>query len=549
MAHGCLTGDTTRRRVIPSSPHYLAAPHCLEPVLRLIVPLMLCIPATLTAQLAPLGVPSGVARMEVYGDFAWANDRYRDGTRESLAAPLTSPALGEAAIPTLADADRRIGVMIGVTGYQLNLGRSTGSGQSSRGTGEVGLALGVLRQLALFGRMEIVNSWNRQDLGIAAETGDAGVNPADPAMGTSAGADAAQVFVTNFNNAMAELETRLASGSYDGDPATRALAEQTLASGRQLSDSLAAVLVDPATVAAFLPLASSFAGTTLNGRVTAMQGTLSGPLGVAGFTEQVPLPLDAATSDDIHRYATAAAGPIAYEEFTEKRMFLPGDVSLGAVFTPVDRWDPVRGAGVRVALQGTLRLATGTPASANDALGTSTGPGTQTVVALGAVDLGGGLVGARLAAGYTAHLAGTFERRVGAPAEALVPVARLATVRQSGGNEWRVSVAPHLRVAKFFGLQATGSWATRSAREFSYASTADSVPGIPASLLAEGTGASRLELGVGAIYSSGGTRPDGTPYRAVDAGWMWRTIVASSGGIQTRWSGMQFFFRYYAKFW
>lgn len=487
--------------------------------------------------------------MEVYGDFAWANDRFRDGTRESLAAPLTSPALGEAAIPTLADADRRIGVMIGVTGYQLNLGRSTGTGQSSRGTGEVGLALGVLRQLTLFGRMEIVNSWNRQDLAIAAETGDAGVNPADPVMGTGAGADAAQVFVTNFNSAMAELENRIASGSYDGDPTTRALAEQTLVSGRQLSDSLAALLVDPATVAAFLPLSSSFAGTTLNGRVGALQGTLSGPLGVAGFTDQVPLPGDAVTRDDIQRYATATTGPIAYEDFTEKRMFLPGDVSLGAVVTPVDRWDPVHGTGVRMALQGTLRLATGTPPSANDALQTSTGPGTPTVLAQGAVDLGWGLVGARLAAGYTAQLAGTFERRVGAPAEALVPLARLATVRQSGGSEFRVSVAPHLRVAQFFGLQATGTWARRSALGYSYATAADSLEGIPASLLGEATGASRLELGVGAVYSSGGTRPDGTPYRALDAGWVWRTIVSSSGGIQARWSGMQLFFRYYAKFW
>lgn len=505
-------------------------------------------PSVLRAQIAPLGVPSGVARMEINGEFGWANDQFNDGTREGLAAPLTSPSLGEMAIPTLGETNRRVAGLVGITGYQLNLGRSTGSGQSSRGSGEVGLALGALRQLTLFGRMAIVSSWNRQDLVIAAETGDAGVNLADPTLGTEAGAQVAQLFVTNFDNALADLEGRITSGAYDGDPATRTLAEQTLVSGRLLSDSLSALLVDPASVAAFLPLLTSTAGTTLNGRVSALQGTLSGPLGVPGFTDPVPLPIDAVTRDDIHRYATAASGPIAYEEFESSQMFRPGDVSLGAVLTPVDRWDPVEGRGVRVAIEGTVRIPTGKPPQANDALGTSTGPGTMTLNALGAVDLGWGLLGARLAGGYTARAAGTFERRIGAPSEALVPASRLATVRQSGGNEWRVSVAPHLRVARFLGLQATGAWVQRNALDYAYASTADSVPGVAASLLSESTGASRMELGFGAIYSSGGTRPDGTPYRAVDAGWTWRTVVASSGGIQTRWSGMQFYFRYYARF-
>jgi hypothetical protein len=57
-----------------------------------------------------------------------------------------------------------------------------------------------------------------------------------------------------------------------------------------------------------------------------------------------------------------------------------------------------------------------------------------------------------------------------------------------------------------------------------------------------------MELGFGAIYSSGGRRVDGSSIRPLDAGWTWRAVVASSGGIQTRWSVMQVYFRYYAKF-
>lgn len=505
-------------------------------------------PTRLPGQIAPLGVPAGYARLEVNGGFDWANERYRDGTRESLAAPLTSPALGQVAIPTLVDADRRIAGLIGITGYQMNLGRSTGSGQSSRGVGELGLALGLLRQVTLVGRMSLVQAWNRQDLALAAETGDAGVNAADPTLGDAAGAQAAQLFSTNFNNALATLEGRIAGGAYDGDPATLALAEETLASGRLLADSLSALLIDPASVAAFLPLATSFAGSALNGRVSTVQATLSGPLGVPGFTDPVPLPDGAATADDVRRYATGTGGPIAYEEFTSSKLIGPGDVSVGAVFTPVDRWDAPRGQGLRLALEGTVRLPTGQAADVNDALATATGAGTTRLEGRGALDLGWGTFGARVSAGFAAQTAHTYERRVGAPVEALVPAVRRATVRQSGGSEWRVGVAPHLRVARFFALQATGAYARRNALDFAYATAADSVPGVPASVLGQSSGASRVELGVGAIYSSGGQRPDGSPYRALDAGWAWRTIVASSGGIQTKWSGMELYFRYYARF-
>jgi hypothetical protein len=465
-----------------------------------------------------------------------------------LGAPLTSPALGELAIPPLADTDRRLAVLLGLTGYQLSLGRSTGSAQASRNTGDLGLAVGLMRQVTFVGRMSIVKTWNRQDLTIAAATGDAGVNPADPSLGDAAGAQAAQLFTTNFDNALATLESRIASGAYDGDPATRALAEQTLSSGRQLADSLSALLVDPASVAAFLPLSTSIAGSSLSARVTEVQATLSGPLGVTGFADLVPLPVNAATADDVRRYATVTGGPIGYDRFTSSEVVGPGDVSLGAVFTPIDRWDAQNGRGVRFAVEGTVRLPTGATATPDDALGAAAGAGVVRIEGLGALDFGWGVLGGRLHGGFATQRSGTFERRVAAPVEVLVPAARTATVRQSGGGEWRIGLAPHLRVARFFGLQVSGSYAQRSALEFSYATAADSVPGIPASLLGESSAASRMELGFGAIYSSSGRREDGTSIRPLDAGWTWRMVVASSGGIQTRWSAMQVYFRYYAKF-
>jgi len=64
-------------------------------------------------------------------------------------------------------------------------------------------------------------------------------------------------FFNQFNSSLAGLQERITAGAYDGDPAARALALQTLASGLALSDSLSALIVTVGSASPFLPLASS----------------------------------------------------------------------------------------------------------------------------------------------------------------------------------------------------------------------------------------------------------------------------------------------------
>ncbi len=512
---------------------------------------LLSLPLTLEAQLAPLGVPRGTVRMDVGGDFAWAHDRFNDGTRESLSASLTSPALGQVAITTLADADNRLAILLGINNYQMNLGRSTGSAQFSRTSGALGLALGITRQVTLYGRMAIVDAWNRQRVGIDTvnSLGDAGVNAASPVLGDATGQGVADQFFTSFEGALSALESRIAAGDYDGNPATRDLAIQTLASGRAFEDSLQALVLNPETAAPFLPLLSSVPGSTLNGRVTSLQQTLTTQLGVPGFTEAIPLPELHSTGDDIGRYATAPNGPVAYTNFTNSRLTAPGDVTVGAVITAVDRWNPATARGVRIAIDGSALIPTGDDAVPTDALRTSTGAGTTVLRGLAAVDVGWGALGMRLQGGYSARLGTTVTRRIGTPVQALVPAIRTANLEQSGGAEFRVGVQPYIRLARAFGVVLSADYVSRSDEQFTYATAADSVPGLPASLLNEGTGASRVVLGVGMAYSGIGGRPDTSSVRPLDAGWKWETVVASSGGIVTKWTAIQVFFRYYAKIW
>ena len=131
----------------------------------------------------------------------------------------------------------------------------------------------------------------------------------------------------------------------------------------------------------------------------------------------------------------------------------------------------------------------------------------------------------------------------------MLPRSSTANVTVNPGDQLRLGIAPYFRLARALGVVASATWLTQGDDDVQYATTADSVPGVPASLLAEGTGASRLLLSIGLTYSSSGQRADGTGGIPLDAGWRWETTVASSGGIATKWSAIIFFARLYAKIW
>ncbi len=506
------------------------------------------LPPAVEAQLAPLGIPHGLIRIDVDGSFAYANERYNDGTLESLGANFNSPALGADIIPGVADADQRLAVLLNDPAYKLNLGASVGTGQVSTGTGALGIGLGITKGLTLFGRVPIVRTTYRQSVAIDTAKSGAGLNLADPALGAASAPGPAQAFFDNFNGAIGTLEANLASGLYDGDPTTRARAVQTIASGHALSDSLGALIIADGTASAFLPLFSSAAGQVLNGQVLSIQQTMAG-LGVQSFSDAIPLPATPATGADLATYATSPAGPIADSSLTSGSRTGIGDVQVGAVYTAIDKWDAHTARGSRLAATLVVRIPTGTVASPNDPFGATTGAGTVAVGIGAAFDLGRGTFGARFSANYLLQMSGAFTRRVGTMTTALIPSSYIADVNINPGDELQLAFTPFYRLAPDFGLVGSATWITRGTDDVQYASPADSIPGVPASLLAEGTGASRLLLSLGVTYASSGQKADGTNGKPLDAGVRWETTVASSGGIVAKWSSLIFFVRVYGKLW
>jgi len=241
----------------------------------------LILPGRIAAQLPPLGVPGGVVRLDLDGSLETYDRRFLNGVREGYAADLSSPALGSDRIPVLADADARIGRIIGNSGYRINLGILSTDAQAEVGTGFLGLSLGLTNHITIFGRMPLVRTRVQSLTQSNPASADAGLNP---------GADEQLPFFDQMDASLASLSGKLAAGDYDANPAQKALAQSTLAEATTLREDLFGLLADPEAASPALPTSASVAGTAVTSRVAALQTTLAADLGVTGFTLAPALP-------------------------------------------------------------------------------------------------------------------------------------------------------------------------------------------------------------------------------------------------------------------
>ncbi|HYC31409.1 MAG TPA: hypothetical protein VEB59_03920 [Gemmatimonadales bacterium] len=481
--------------------------------------LCLLLPPAAAAQLPPVGVPAGVFRFEVDGFFETWDEQYDGGEVEPFGASLTASALGVALLPSLADAESRIRTLAALPGFQLNLGDLSADVQADRGFANIGGTLGITRGIAIFGRMPLVRSrvQGRLDL----EGGNVGQNP---------GSSAQDPFFADFQTALGSLSDRIAAGTYDGDPALRAAADAALAEGSALRDGLFQLLSDATTAAAFVPTATSDAGQAINARVAALQAQLTGPLGVVGFTS-APLFPSAATEDQLELFIGDLSGPVGLRP-GQSLVSFRGDAEAGVAVTLADRWDLQGGkGGFRAAVEGLVRFPTGRRARTDRLLALGTGDGQTDLEVRSTVDVGSGNVGVRLEGGYNRQLAGDIVDRVAPPGQPFPGTDLLAELTLDPGDVVTVAARPFFRIARTIAIQATLEHSSRGEDDVSYRDAAGAVPGVDASVLAEGTKASVTVGGIGITYSNlGGLRPGGRGL-PVDAGWSYERVLRASGGF------------------
>jgi hypothetical protein len=493
--------------------------HCVR---RLAVLACLLVPSALRAQLAPVGVPAGILRVDLDGALESWDQRWRDGAREPLGADLSSPAAGSDFFPSLGDADARIGRITGLPDFRLNLGTLTTDAVADVGRGSLGLALGLTRSLTVFGNIPLVQARVQSAIQLDAATADAGVNP---------GAAEEAGFFQELDASLTALSGRIAAGDFDADPALKARAQATLDAGSALRSDLFGLLADPVTASPFVPTATSPAGTAIGSRVAGLQTTLATDFGVAGFTTGVALPDTPVTRDDIVGLLGDPAGPIVLRT-AESKVTFRGDAEAGLALTLADHWDRgARRGGFRAAVEGLVRFPTGRVARPDRLLALGTGDGQTDVELRLTTDLGAGRWGLRAEGMYNRQLAADYLVRVAPPTQPLAGIDLLSVVRRDPGDVVSLAVRPFFRLAPTLAIQGSAMRWSRGADEVGYLTPADSVPGVSASVVAQDTKASATVLGIGITYSSPGRLRPGGKGLPVDASWTYERVVAASGGI------------------
>jgi hypothetical protein len=521
---------------------------CRLPCL-LLIAAVLFHPSDLGAQFGPLTVPRGTVGVELLSRFTTWDQRYRNGLLESAGADFARSAIGVGLFPSLSGAEERLARLTGLTGPILNAGRYGVSQLTSVGEFGLGLQVGVTARLTLSGLVPFQRVRVQTIGSIDSTAAVSGFNPADPVVGSAAGAATTQAFFQEFDTAIAALSAGLANGTWAGDPALQALAQATLAEAESVRGDLHGVLLDPLTRSPFIPLAGSAPGMLLLDRITQLQSRFADGLGITGFTQQPALPAARPAVDDWNRFLADGAGPVSGSLGAPIYTAL-GDVEIGAAYLVVDHgFDAPGGTAVRLALRGTARLRTSQLDDPDRLFDIGTGDRQPDGEVALVADLARGRAAVRLAGWYTHQFPGTQERRVGPPEDPYQSPATLAVVEKDPGDVVGIAVLPAYRFTPRFAFLAGVEWWSRGEDRYRWAEGQAPLDGIDPNVLSEGVGARAWSLRLGLTWSHpGGTalRPAGAP---LDATVTWERVMGASGGRVPRTESVRAGLRVYARFW
>lgn len=498
-------------------------------MIRRLLPALLGLVTTASAQLPLMTAPSGTLRIEFGGGFFPADRLRVDGTAAPLGSRLTIPHLDATATPMIAGTEARVAGILGRPASSLSLGGITADAQLQRGVATIGLGVGLTRRLTLSATVPIVSVRTQIVLRPDATGATAGLNPADLSLGSSGGIAQTATFFTRFDAALAALTTRIAEGAFT-NPTQLALAQQTLGSGTALRDGLYALLADPVSAAAVLPTSTSDDGRALLGRISALDSTLSGALGGIAIAAAPAMPATVLTTTGL---AALLAAPTGFgisspEDIPPVGL---GDVEVGLTAELFRRGAPGDSKWLGVWARGGARLSTGKAPRSSFLLDQGTGDGQPDVEVGGTVELGRGRFGMRADARVTIQLSGTASERLGSRDQLLRPARTEALFTRNHGDLAAVTVQPFFRLVPHLAITGLLQHERRGADHLAWADTSQAVGGLELDRLVSGTAANATRLGVGLSYVHDGRSREGILRMPVEAGLSIERTVLSSAGV------------------
>jgi hypothetical protein len=479
-------------------------------------------PVMAAAQLPFLTAPVGTLRLEFGGAFAPASRERADGTLRDLADPIRRPSWGLPDDAMVQDMATRLGALLGRPVTDGTLGALGAELEYQRGTGVIGLAVGVTRRITIGLDIPIVSIRTQARLTPDATGATLGRNPA------ILGDASATAYLEQLDGALAALDARLIAGAFDDDPTLRAEAVELLAGGPGFREALGALLTDPATASAVLPLASSPDGTELQATLTAYRDQFGARFGVDGFTAQVALPVSAVTNDELTGLLDAPAG-YGLAPTTDPPLVGLGDVRLGATVALLAREDTH--GGLRVWGQAGVRFPTGTAPRPDMLRDQGTGERAFAIDLGGIVEVARGPLGVRSALRVRRAFASDREVRVGARDAVLLPASRTTLVRRTPGTLLQIEAQPYLRVADHLALVGTARWMREADASFAAALGSAPISGGTITTMGAGTGSGAVLVGLGLSYAHDGVNREGVRRMPVEAGLGLERLVASGSGL------------------
>jgi hypothetical protein len=497
------------------------------------------------AQLPPVGLPKGVFRLEIGGQFSHEDSRFQDGASQDLSASFTTSTLGGRFYGPLAAGESAIGRIIHNVDYQLNAGSTQANGLIQVGTGYIGGSFGLTSRISLFVTVPIVQTRSQIHMVYDSAGADAGFNPGDPVYGTAPGQAQTNGFFTDFTAALTQLQSNINNGVYDANPAQKQAAQDAHDQGAILKDELTNIFAN--RDAPFVPIATSAAGTGIMDSITTYQSTLA-TFSVTGFSSQPALASQPMDSLGFQSFLTNPSGPIAVFPLEDVKRSRIGDIEGGIGYTLVDRWNrDSHPGGLRVVIEARMRFPTGLIDRSDDLIDVGTGSGHLAIGGAGTVDLGTGKVGIRIRGGYERSFARDVNRRISSPLQPVAPASSLRTVNRRPGNLIDVAATPFLRLVPTIALLGGVRLRRHGLDQVSYTNAADSIPGLPASVLAEGTDWTLTTFLAGVSYQSPAAIAPGSSGFPIEASWTFEGPLSSSRGIVAKERTMRFQIRMYTR--
>ena len=467
------------------------------------------------------------------------------GDAHNIASTLNADSLGSALVPQFAIAESAIRTASGLPNFRLTAGSLVAIGDSRIVTAPLMVQYGLTSRLTIGLVVPLVETRTTLFAQLNPRTGFANVGP-NPGFANPGQLGQNAALVSAFRNAATSLQQKLTacqatptnadcSTLLAQAPAAQSLIQTTTAFAGAVETLYGTDETHPGQ--RFVPIAGGPVQLAINTQIQSLIAQYQGFLGSTITGSVVP-----AGGPGARGAFQDLLNSVGRDSLQSTDRTSIGDVSIGATYQLANTFDDTTRAAAgatryRLAVNGTLRLGTGEPASRQRFLDVATGYGQHGIEVGGAADVQFGQRYSATATGsYTMQLGTVDVTRLPNPGNALLPfdVSPLNLGgTYSAGNVAALSIVPRMRVAGYLAVTGQYSLVHTAADQYSLGGPVPPTSGSTTGASLTGLGASSAtaqQVGFGVTYSTIVGRDRGPGRLPFEASFSHLETLSANGG-------------------